>query len=219
MTPTATRARHRITATLALLGFALVALAPLRMRALADGHRDKPVDGNRWGLARFRGGALMRGECARRPCIALTFDDGPDFNTTPQVLDELDRHNVRATFFVTGHRMDGDGEVAERNCETLRDDRPTLRSVRRERAARAWAQQDFRAVDQLLTPLVMSDPEDVRDRVRVIEARARDGRPADAARLVAGLRTATGPGGTGIDLAERARCLRCAQGPLSLIHI
>jgi peptidoglycan/xylan/chitin deacetylase (PgdA/CDA1 family) len=108
-------------AALAVLALALLLCAPPGRRAHADAHREKPADGNLWGLRRFRGGALMRGECARRPCIALTFDDGPDFTTTPQVLDELDRHDVRATFFVTGHRMDGDGEVAERNRETLRE--------------------------------------------------------------------------------------------------
>jgi peptidoglycan/xylan/chitin deacetylase (PgdA/CDA1 family) len=83
--------------------------------------RAKPTDGNIWGIERFRGGRLIRGDCAHRPCIALTFDDGPDYNTTPLVLDELDRHNVRATFFVTGHRMDGNGNVARRNRDTLRE--------------------------------------------------------------------------------------------------
>ncbi len=34
--------------------------------------------------------------------IALTFDDGPNPAATPQLLDLLDRHSVRATFFVIG---------------------------------------------------------------------------------------------------------------------
>jgi peptidoglycan/xylan/chitin deacetylase (PgdA/CDA1 family) len=34
--------------------------------------------------------------------IALTIDDGPDPVVTPQVLDLLDRHGVRATFFCIG---------------------------------------------------------------------------------------------------------------------
>ena len=34
--------------------------------------------------------------------IALTFDDGPNPVVTPQLLDLLDRHSVRATFFVIG---------------------------------------------------------------------------------------------------------------------
>ena len=39
-----------------------------------------------------------------RPRIALTFDDGPDPATTPQVLSELAQHGARATFFVIGER-------------------------------------------------------------------------------------------------------------------
>jgi peptidoglycan/xylan/chitin deacetylase (PgdA/CDA1 family) len=36
--------------------------------------------------------------------IALTIDDGPDPVVTPQVLDLLDRHAVRATFFCIGEQ-------------------------------------------------------------------------------------------------------------------
>ncbi|MEQ8200786.1 MAG: polysaccharide deacetylase family protein [Syntrophomonadaceae bacterium] len=38
--------------------------------------------------------------------VSLTFDDGPDAETTPAVLDSLARHNVRATFFVVGYRAE-----------------------------------------------------------------------------------------------------------------
>lgn len=41
---------------------------------------------------------------AARNEIALTLDDGPDPAVTPQVLDLLDRHAVRATFFCCGER-------------------------------------------------------------------------------------------------------------------
>ncbi|MBA2350433.1 MAG: polysaccharide deacetylase family protein [Burkholderiales bacterium] len=34
--------------------------------------------------------------------IALTFDDGPDPTVTPQVLDVLDRHGAKASFFCVG---------------------------------------------------------------------------------------------------------------------
>lgn len=34
--------------------------------------------------------------------VALTFDDGPSENVTRQVLDLLDKHQVKATFFVSG---------------------------------------------------------------------------------------------------------------------
>lgn len=36
--------------------------------------------------------------------IALTFDDGPDPEVTPQVLDRLDAHHAKATFFIVGAR-------------------------------------------------------------------------------------------------------------------
>lgn len=39
-----------------------------------------------------------------RPAVALTFDDGPDPQTTARLLDLLARHEAPATFFVTGQR-------------------------------------------------------------------------------------------------------------------
>lgn len=37
--------------------------------------------------------------------LALTFDDGPDPKYTEQILRELKKHNVKATFFVVGYRV------------------------------------------------------------------------------------------------------------------
>jgi peptidoglycan/xylan/chitin deacetylase (PgdA/CDA1 family) len=42
--------------------------------------------------------AVRRGE------VALTFDDGPDPDVTPRVLDLLDRHGAKASFFCVGER-------------------------------------------------------------------------------------------------------------------
>jgi len=42
--------------------------------------------------------------CAARREIALTIDDGPDPEVTPAVLDLLDRHQVKATFFCIGEK-------------------------------------------------------------------------------------------------------------------
>ncbi len=39
------------------------------------------------------------------PRVALTFDDGPDPAVTPHVLDLLDRHHARASFFCIGERV------------------------------------------------------------------------------------------------------------------
>jgi peptidoglycan/xylan/chitin deacetylase (PgdA/CDA1 family) len=38
--------------------------------------------------------------------VALSFDDGPDPRTTPLLLDLLDEHQVKATFFVTGKNIE-----------------------------------------------------------------------------------------------------------------
>ncbi len=38
----------------------------------------------------------------RQPAMALTFDDGPDPEVTPRLLELLDRHGARATFFMVG---------------------------------------------------------------------------------------------------------------------
>jgi peptidoglycan-N-acetylglucosamine deacetylase len=38
----------------------------------------------------------------KEPVVALSFDDGPDPQTTPALLDILGRHGARATFFVVG---------------------------------------------------------------------------------------------------------------------
>jgi peptidoglycan/xylan/chitin deacetylase (PgdA/CDA1 family) len=39
------------------------------------------------------------------PAAALTFDDGPDPETTPRLLDLLARHGAKATFFLVGRRV------------------------------------------------------------------------------------------------------------------
>jgi peptidoglycan/xylan/chitin deacetylase (PgdA/CDA1 family) len=44
--------------------------------------------------------------------VALTFDDGPNPTTTPQVLDILADHNIAGTFFINGSRVKGSSERA-----------------------------------------------------------------------------------------------------------
>jgi peptidoglycan/xylan/chitin deacetylase (PgdA/CDA1 family)/ubiquinone/menaquinone biosynthesis C-methylase UbiE len=43
--------------------------------------------------------------------VALTFDDGPHPSTTPPLLDLLDRHQVKATFFVVGRQCEAHPEL------------------------------------------------------------------------------------------------------------
>ena len=45
------------------------------------------------------------------PAIAITFDDGPQPEWTPRMLDALDAANARATFFVVGRCVDEHPEV------------------------------------------------------------------------------------------------------------
>jgi peptidoglycan/xylan/chitin deacetylase (PgdA/CDA1 family) len=49
--------------------------------------------------------AATRGKAAEG-AIAITIDDGPEPEVTPRVLDLLDEHHARATFFCIGERVD-----------------------------------------------------------------------------------------------------------------
>jgi predicted Zn-dependent protease len=62
----------------------------------------------------------------------------------------------------------------------------------------------WREADRVLSPLVENAPDRVFDRVRLIEARALDGRPGDAARLVPGVRVTRGAGTTESDRTTAA---------------
>lgn len=53
-------------------------------------------------------------DCSRVACMALTFDDGPSAGVTPRVLDILDAHGAKATFFVIGQRVAGNGALLRR---------------------------------------------------------------------------------------------------------
>ena len=59
-----------------------------------------------WPQGELLGPSLSRlpEAAARRGEVALTFDDGPDPEVTPQVLDQLDARGARATFFCIGRR-------------------------------------------------------------------------------------------------------------------
>src|SRR5262249_47452960 len=47
-----------------------------------------------------------------RPMVALTFDDGPDPEYTPRVLDALGSAGAPATFFMVGRQIDAAAPVA-----------------------------------------------------------------------------------------------------------
>lgn len=49
--------------------------------------------------------------------VYLTFDDGPDAEQTPQVLDVLKRNNATATFFCIGSRIVGNESLLKRMAD------------------------------------------------------------------------------------------------------
>ncbi len=69
-----------------------------------------------YGAVRIGSGIFIKAQCHTKSGsgILLTFDDGPDSQTTPKVLDSLDKHGVKAIFFVIG-------EKAERHPDLVRE--------------------------------------------------------------------------------------------------
>jgi len=65
-------------------------------------------------LFRWMGvGALAHGP-RNEPKLALTFDDGPNPKTTPELLAALDEVEAMATFFLTGKQAEAHPELVER---------------------------------------------------------------------------------------------------------
>lgn len=63
-------------------------------------------------LARLAG--TITGVDVDRPVAALTFDDGPDPDATPKLLDLLAIHGIRATFFCVGRFAEEHPEIVRR---------------------------------------------------------------------------------------------------------
>ena len=57
-------------------------------------------------------GRTFTGLSRRSKKIALTFDDGPNDPYTPQLLEVLTRHNVKATFFMLGQYVQARPDLA-----------------------------------------------------------------------------------------------------------
>lgn len=86
---------------------------PLAAAALAGNHLLLAAAGL-WPRGSLLGPNLVRlpAAAARRGEVALTLDDGPDPRVTPAVLDLLDRHGARASFFCIGRRAATHPEIA-----------------------------------------------------------------------------------------------------------
>jgi len=83
--------------------------------------------------------ALWNSVNTSRKVVALTFDDGPHGKLTPQLLDLLQRENVRATFFVLGRLVEANPRIVQRMAAEGHEvanhtwDHPRLPSLSREK--------------------------------------------------------------------------------------
>lgn len=54
-----------------------------------------------------------------KPIIALTFDDGPNTTTTNEVLDLLEKYQVRASFFLIGNNINDESALSVKRAYDL----------------------------------------------------------------------------------------------------
>jgi peptidoglycan/xylan/chitin deacetylase (PgdA/CDA1 family) len=108
----------RCSAALQVMGGSVSLLVPdgsqLLIHLLAANHA-LVLGASLWPTSPLLGPNLTRlsGERAARGEIALTFDDGPDPTITPRVLDLLDAHGARASFFCIAARAERHPELVK----------------------------------------------------------------------------------------------------------
>ena len=85
-------------------GWTAKALVPVGVAAAAHMF-PSVVSLGQWSPLRVLPGDLCRWRGPRGGGVALTFDDGPDPRTTPEVLDRLDELSLAATFFCLGEQV------------------------------------------------------------------------------------------------------------------
>ncbi|HVI47602.1 MAG TPA: polysaccharide deacetylase family protein [Chitinophaga sp.] len=70
-----------------------------------------------WGAANIRSGFFIQTFCnadTAEKVVALSFDDGPHTELTPQILDVLATHKVPAAFFCIGKNIEGNNHLLQR---------------------------------------------------------------------------------------------------------
>jgi peptidoglycan/xylan/chitin deacetylase (PgdA/CDA1 family) len=124
-----------IVAAIAYVSVVLAGVFSIRLRMFAD--------------------AIVRGPKGARG-VVLTFDDGPDPETTPKVLDALDKANARATFFVIAKKAEAHPalvrEIVARGhavgLHSFEHDR--LFSLRSEKRVRRDLERGLAVLDEIL---------------------------------------------------------------------
>lgn len=71
-----------------------------------------------YGVLTISSGMFVRAVCTTgKKGIILTFDDGPDTETTPEILEILKKHEIKAVFFVTGKKVAENPELVRKISE------------------------------------------------------------------------------------------------------
>ncbi len=78
--------------------------------------RNKLVMINNNILKQYEDIVIKKGDESKK-AIALTFDDGPDEDFSPQILDILKKYNVKATFFMVGQKVGWNPAIAKRAAD------------------------------------------------------------------------------------------------------
>jgi peptidoglycan/xylan/chitin deacetylase (PgdA/CDA1 family) len=94
-----------------------------------------------------------------QPCVALTFDDGPDPTVTPRLLSVLEEKQAHATFFVVGFRAEAAPDVVIRaNGDGNEIGNHTWHHVELIKLGSAAAQSELSTNDALITRLIGHAP-------------------------------------------------------------
>jgi peptidoglycan/xylan/chitin deacetylase (PgdA/CDA1 family) len=97
------------------LSAGVLLLAPARWRAAVAAIAANQLAityGSVWPRSRLLGPNIARLPGLPAASVGLTFDDGPDPEVTPAVLDVLDRYGSTASFFCIGRKVEAHPEVA-----------------------------------------------------------------------------------------------------------
>lgn len=90
-------------------------------------------------IAASRPGCVFYANTSRK-MVALTVDDGPDKKTTPLILDLLQRHKSRATFFLISSRVPGNDSLVLR---TLREGHEIGNHMSRDQSSISLSRRQF----------------------------------------------------------------------------
>lgn len=131
------------------------ALGPLAAVTAIAEYAPSVVALGQWAPFAALPGELCRWRGPRFPArVALTFDDGPDTDGTPRVLDALDELELRATFFVLGERArrhaDLVDEIARRGHQLATHGDEHARHLLR---SPAWVRRDLKRARDTMAAL------------------------------------------------------------------